>query len=83
MAKGSPDCLNLYDRDDLRNAHRVPQTRSAELVGLDSTVVKGVGANADGSNQVGDTFRGTKVVSISMEKRTSDDHRTYTSQLTY
>ena len=75
MAKGSPDCLNLYDHDDPRNAHRALQ--SAGLVGYGSTMITGVEANVEGSNQVGDTFRGTKVVSISMENRASSGHSTY------
>ena len=61
MAKGFPDCLqNLYERDDPRNAHRALQ--SAGLVGLDSTVIKGVVANAGGSNQMGDTYQGSRQV---------------------
>ena len=58
MAKYSPDCLNLYDGDDPRNVHRAQ--RSAGLVGQNSTVIKGIVAGAEGSNRVGDTFRGTR-----------------------
>ena len=43
MAKGSPDCLSLYD-GYARNAHRALQ--SAGPVGQNSTAIKGVGENA-------------------------------------
>ena len=56
MAKYFPDCLNLYDGGGPRNVHRAQ--RSTGLVGQNSTVIKGIAANAEGSNQVGDTFRG-------------------------
>jgi hypothetical protein len=71
MAIGSPYCLSLYDGADPRNAHRALQ--SAGLVGQNLTVIKGVVANAEGSKQVGDTFRGTKLLSISMDSENREE----------
>lgn len=58
MAKGFLDCSKLYDRDHARAVHRGLQ--SAGLIHQNSTVIKGVGENAEGWTQVGYTSRVTK-----------------------